>query len=320
MSITAIGIEHYGGPPALHAVDLPEPHAGPGEVRVHVHAAGVNPVDAMMRTGLLSGSYEGVQPPFVPGMEVAGTVDELGPDVDASLDLAIGAQVVGFVDFHGAHGGYSQVVVLPAASVTRAPHGASSAQSAAFLNNALTARNTLDVLGLPVGSTLLVTGAAGAVGGYVTELAARDGLRVVAVASPADEDTVRGFGAALFVARGEDLPARVRDLVPEGVDAVADAAVLGAGALPALRDGGQVGSLRGWAGPAPDRGIRVHELNVRTRAHDDRAIRGLRDLAEKGALTYRVADVLPARQAAAAHEALDHGGLRGRLVLDFTDY
>jgi NADPH:quinone reductase-like Zn-dependent oxidoreductase len=317
VTITAVGVTTYGGPEVLQQVQLPEPHAGAGQVRVRVRAAGVNPVDAMMRTGLLAGMYDGVTPPFVPGMEVAGTIDEMGENVDPALELSVGLRVVGFVDFAGSHGGYSEAVVLPAASVTRAPEGATDAEAASFLNNALTARNTLDALALPAGATLLVTGAAGAVGGYLTELGAAEGLQVVAVAGVGDEELVRGFGAHEFVARGEDVAARVRALVPDGVDALADAATLGAAAVAAVRDGGQIGALRPWDASV-DRGITVHQLNVRRRAADAPAIAALRDRVEAGRLALRVADVVPAARAADAHALMDKGGVRGRLVLDFT--
>lgn len=318
MTIRAVGVTRYGGPEVLRWVDLPEPHAGPGEVRVRVHTAAVNPVDAMLRTGLLAGMYEGVEPPYVAGMEVAGVVDEVGPGVDSARGLTDGARVVGFVDFHGSHGGHSEVVVLPADSVTTAPRGVQDAEASSFLNNALTARNALDALALPDGGTVLVTGAAGAVGGYATQLAARAGLHVVAVAGAADEDTVLRFGATTFVPRGADLPALVRARVPEGVDGVVDAAVLGRAVAPAVRAGGRIGFLRSWSGPSPDRGIQVLELNVRQRAADHAAIDALRDLVEQGALALRVADVLPASEAAEAHRRMDAGGVRGRLVLDLT--
>lgn len=187
----AIGLDSYGGPEVLHPIDLPDRHAGPGEVRIQVSAAAVAPVDSMLRTGLLSGAYAGLKPPFVPGMEVAGVVDELGEGVEVASELTLGERVVGFVDTGGTHGGYSDHVVLPAASVTPAPAGSTDAEAASFLNNALTARNALDALALPANSTLVVTGAAGSVGGYLTELGAFEGLRVIGIASAGDEELVR---------------------------------------------------------------------------------------------------------------------------------
>ena len=158
-----IGLSEYGGPEVLRPFQLPDPRPGPGQVRVRVRAAGVNPVDAMLRQGLLAAAYQGAAPPFVPGMEVAGTIDELGDGVDPAL--TVGHDVVGMVDNIASHGGYSDYVVLPAESVTALPAGMTFPDAASFLNNALTARNALDAFGLPAGATLLVTGAAGAVGG-----------------------------------------------------------------------------------------------------------------------------------------------------------
>lgn len=311
----AVCLNSYGGPDVLHVLDLPDPDAGPGQVRIRVQAAGVNPVDAMLRTGLLAGMFPDARPPFVPGMEVAGTIDQIGPDVHPYENLAIGSDVVAIIDSVGSHGGYSEMVTVPAESVTRAPAGAAPAQRASFLNNALTAQNALDAFALPAGATLLVTGAAGAVGGYAVQLGAHLGLRVVAVAGHDDEDLVRSFGADVVVPRGQDLAVRVRSVVPEGVDAVADAALLHEQVLGAIRDGGQLGTFRSWSGQ-PERGISVHGLNVPRRATDQPAIARMRELVENGVLDLRVAAIYPFVDAAAAHRRLDHGGLRSRIVLE----
>lgn len=312
----AIGLNAYGGPDVLHLLDLPEPHAGPGEVRLAVRAAAVNPVDAMLRTGLLAARFPDARPPFVPGMEVGGVVDEVGPQVEASAVPALGEDAVAFVNFEGSSGGYADFVVVPAASVTRAPRGLSLPEASSFLMNALTARHALDTLGLASGSTLWVTGAAGALGGYLTQLGARDGLRVIALASASDEETVRGFGASDFVPRGPDAVAHVRALVPQGVDAVADAAGLGDEVLPAIRDGGQLVAFRVFTGQT-ERDIMVHARSVRERAEDHDAIVALRELAETDQLAIRVSEVMPALDAVEAHRRLDAGGLRGRIILSF---
>jgi NADPH2:quinone reductase len=314
--VKAIALDSYGGPEVLYPVDLPDPHPGPGEVRVRVGAAAVAPVDAMLRTGLLASLYEGLEPPFVPGMEISGVVDELGPGLASGLDLLVGTEVAGFVDSFGAYGGYSDYVVVPVASVTRAPRGATAAEAASFLNNSLTARNALDALALPAGSTLLVTGAAGSVGGYLTQLARHEGLRVIAIASAQDESLVRSFGAEVVVPRGQNAAREVLSLRPNGVDAIADAAVLGDQVVETVRDGGHIAIFRPWEGSA-GRGITVHQLNVRERATDHAAITRLRDLVEEGVLTMRVGRVLPAARAPEAHRLLDTGGLRGRIILEF---
>ncbi|MEG3614137.1 NADP-dependent oxidoreductase [Isoptericola haloaureus] len=314
----ALGLTTYGGPEVLRPVELPEPHAGPGEVRVAVRAAALNPADVMLRDGSLAAVYEGLEPPYVPGMDVAGLVDEVGPDVDPEIAVETGRFVVGVVDNTGSHGGYSEHVVLPAASVTAAPAGASFAEAASFLMNALTARNALDVLALPEGSSVLVTGAAGAVGGYAVALAHAEGLRVVALASPADEAALRAAGADEFVPRGDDAVVDVLGLVPGGVDAVIDAACLYDRITPAVRDGGTLVDLRFWDGD-PGRGIHVAHVNVRERATDHAAIVRLREQVEAGLLPMRVAATFSAADVFDAHHRLDRGGLRGRVVLLFGD-
>lgn len=317
--IPAAGVTTYGGPEKLHTVELPEPHPGSGEVRIRVQAAGVNPVDAMMRSGTLAGLYAGVEPPYVPGMEVAGVIDELGDGIHPDLALSLGLRVVAFVDFHGSSGGYSHSVVVPAESAVPAPANLDDAHAAAFLMNALTARNVLDLLSLPAGATLLVTGAAGAVGGYLTELGSAQGLRIIATAGPDDEDLVHGFGAQTFIPRGSDLRSAVHQLAPGGLDAVVDPAGIGPAIIGTVRDGGQVAAF-GMAAWPDERGIRIHRPNVRQRSRDTAAITTLRDQAENRTLTVRVADVIPAGRAADAHERLARGGLRGRLVLDTTNF
>lgn len=310
----AIGIETWGGPDALHVVDLPEPHPGPGQVRVRVAAAGVAPVDAMARSGLLAPLYKGQQPPFVPGMEVAGILDEVGPDT--TNDLPLGSPVVAFVSFAGANGGYSDWVIVPAASVIRAPEGLTMAEAATTVLNPLTARNALDTLQLAPGATLLVTGAAGAVGGYVTTLAAREGLQVVAQVGAGDVERARSAGATWLVSRNDNLAEAVHELLPEGVDAVVDTAGLGEVAAAAVKDGGQVAALRPFAGVA-GRGITVHGLNVRQRATDQAALSALRDLVEQGLLPVHLGETFPAREASRAHQSLESGAAKGRIVLEF---
>ncbi|MFJ9714074.1 NADP-dependent oxidoreductase [Streptomyces sp. NPDC101234] len=311
-----IGLSQYGGPEVLRPFELPDPRPGAGEVLIRVHAAGVNPVDAMVRSGLLEGMYQGLTPPFVPGMEVAGTIEELGGDIDPDWGLFPGARVVGFVDNNGRHGGYSEYLALSARSVAIAPSGASAAETAGFLNNALTARNVLDAFRLAPGATLLVSGAAGSVGGYLVELAVAEGLHVVAVAAEEDVDLLHSLGAQTFVPRGPEVADRVLEELGAPVDAVADAALLHERIAPAVRDGGQIGILRIWDG-APGRDIKVKHLNVRERRTDRDAIIRLRDQVEDGTITLRAAMPFAADDAVAAHARLDQGGLRERIVLEF---
>ncbi|MFJ4084339.1 zinc-binding alcohol dehydrogenase family protein [Streptomyces iakyrus] len=311
-----IGLSEYGGPHVLRPFERPDPRPGAQEVLVRVHAAGVNPVDAMLRSGQLHQMYNGLTPPFVPGLEVAGTIEEVGSGVDTRWGLVAGAHVVGFVDNLGSHGAYSEYLALSARSVVPAPTGASAAAAAGFLNNALTARNVLDAFRLPPGATLLVTGAAGSVGGYLVELGTAEDLHVVAVAAEDDTDLLHSLGAATLVPRGPDIAERVLKELGGPADAVADAALLHERIAPAVRDGGQIGILRSWDGD-PGRGITVRHLNVRERDGDRDALIRLRDQAEDGAITLRPALPFEADDAPTAHTRLDQGALRERIVLTF---
>lgn len=308
----AVGVTDFGGPQTLRVLDLPTPGTGSGEIRIRVSAAGVNAVDSLIRRGLAVAPT--AQPPYVPGMDAAGVVDQIGEGTDT--DLRVGDRVIAIVVPSETHGAYAQYVTVPAASVVRAPAGATDAQAATLPMNGLTARLALDTLGLAPGQTLAVTGAAGAVGGYVVQLAKADGLRVVADAGPQDETLVKDLGADTVLPRGPQYPQQVRVQVPDGVDGLVDAASLGEHAISAVRDGGTVVSLRGVDG-IHERGVVVKPIVVFSYAQERAKLDRLRQLAEDGALTLRVARVLPAEQAEQAHRLLDAGGLRGRLVLEF---
>lgn len=312
----SIGVTEFGGPEALRVLELPEPQAGPGQVRIRVHAAAVNPTDTALRSGMYSAASD-IPPPYVPGMDAAGVLDQIGPDV--TTDLRVGDHVMAIVVPSGSHGAYAQWIVVPTESVTRAPAGASDVEAATLPMNGLTARMALDVLAVKPGGYLAVTGAAGALGGYSIELAKVDGLRVVADAAPADEELVRRLGADIVVPRGEDFADQVRRVLPDGADGLVDAALLNERAIPAVRDGGGIATVRGYQGdPAGhERGITFHPVFVRGYALEHDKLDRLRQHVEDRQVTLRVARTYPAEQAADAHRALQAGGIRGRLVLQF---
>jgi NADPH2:quinone reductase len=310
----AVGVTEFGGPEALHLVDVPEEHAGPGQVRLRVTAATVNPTDTYAVLGAYAGRDPVKQPPWVPGMDVAGVLDEIGEGV--RTDLAVGEHVMGIVVPSGAHGGYRESLVLPAGSVVRAPKNATDVEASTLPMNGLTARLALDLLALEPGQVVAVTGAAGAFGGYVVQLAKAEGLTVVADASEADERLVRDLGADVVVRRGDDVAQRIRERYPDGVDGLADGAVMDALVLPAVRDGGRVVTVRGYRGGGSDR-VAVLPALVRRVAEDNAALDRLREQAEQGVLTLRVNRTFPAAEAAEAHRRLEAGGVRGRLVLTF---
>jgi NADPH2:quinone reductase len=309
----AAGVTEFGGPEALHLVEVPEEPLGPGQVRVRVQAAAVNPTDTHLRSGAYSDRDPVTTPPWVPGMDLAGVVTQIGEGVD---HVTVGDTVMGIVVPFGPYGAYREDKVLPGDSVVRAPTGATAVEASTLPMNGLTARMALDRMALQPGQVLAVTGAAGAFGGYVIQLAKADGLTVVADASEADEQLVRELGADVVVRRGHDVAARIREHIPNGVDGLADGSVQNQLVLPAVKDGGAVATVRGYRGDG-QRGVRVLPNRVSRAAEDRAALDRLRQQAEDGVLTLRVARTFPSAQAAEAHRQLERGGIRGRLVLVF---
>jgi NADPH:quinone reductase-like Zn-dependent oxidoreductase len=307
-------VTEFGGPEALHVVDVPAEPLGEGQVRLRVSAAAINPTDTYARNGTYAQRDPVKQFPFVPGMDVAGVLAEIGPGVDT--DLAVGQHVMGIVLPTGSHGGYREDLVLPVASVARVPAGVDDVAAATLPMNGLTARLALDHLALQPGQVLAVTGAAGAFGGYVVQLAKAGGLTVVADASAADEQLVRDLGADVIVRRGDDVADRIREQYPDGVDGLADGSVQDAAVLPAVKDGGAVATVRGYRGNG-ERDVRVFPVMVRKYAEAPGLLDDLREAVEQGTITLRVAAAIPAEEAAEAHRRLEAGGVRGRLVITF---
>jgi NADPH:quinone reductase-like Zn-dependent oxidoreductase len=289
---------------------VPEP--GPGEVRIRVAAATVNPTDTVLRSGR-HGAADGLEPPYVPGMELAGTIDVASP----GSGFRAGDRAMAIVLPRTARGGaQAELVVVPADSVVAVPDGISLVEAATLPMNGLTARLALDLLGLGPGETLAVTGSAGAVGGYTIQLGQVAGLRVIADALPKDSELVRGLGADVVVPRGSEAAAAIRVATGDGADALVDAAVMGPAALPAVRDGGQLAAVRPFRGET-ERSVKVIPVWVGDYLHEHGKLTELAALAAAGRITLRVAETLPAEQAAEAHRLLEAGGVRGRLVLTF---
>lgn len=312
-TMRAAGFRRYGGPEVLEVVELPAPEPEPGQVRVRVAAATVNPADTLFRSGGLARGIHG-PPPWVAGLELAGTVDAVGE----GAGYAPGERVAAMTRFlpHG-RGAHCELVVLDARSaLARVPDGIELVAAATVPMTGLTVRLLLDTLALPAGATLAVTGAAGAVGGFAVELARAEGLRVIGIASETDEGLVRELGADEFVPRGANAFAELRALVPGGVDGLIDAAVVGVPVLEAVRNGGRVGAVRPFAGET-ERGIEVELVSVRTYLDRADRLEALLDRAAQGALRLRVAETFPPERAADAHAVLEAGGLRGRPVLVF---
>jgi NADPH:quinone reductase len=313
----AVTFSRLGGPEVLEVSDLPEPKPGPGEVRIRVAAATVNPTDISFRSGRQLSTAQlaemGVRPPYVPGMEFAGVVDAVGE----GARWRQGERVMAIVNPRRPGGGaQAELVVVPSASVARVPEGTSLEAAATLPMNGLTVRLALDRLGLKPGQTLAVTGAAGAVGGYAVELGVSEGLRVIAVARAEDEEQVKRFGAKIFIPAGDGAIRAVYDAAPGGVDGLIDAAVLDGAALPAIRDGGKLATVRGFAGPS-ERGITIEPVRVLSYVENHDALDRLGRLVAEGRLTLRVAETFPPERAADAQRKLAAGGTRGRLLIAF---
>ncbi|WP_210494273.1 NADP-dependent oxidoreductase [Patulibacter sp. SYSU D01012] len=311
----ALGIPAFGGPDVLQVVDRPVRDPGPGEVRIRVVAAAVNPTDVSTRNGDVADRYADLEPPYVPGMDAAGTVEALGEGV---RHVRLGEDVMAAVLPRRPEGGaQAEQVVVPAGSVVPIPAGATLEQAATLPMNGLTAIEALDGLDIPAGGTLAITGGAGLLARYATVLAKERGLRVLADARPDEHDLVRGYGADVVVERGDGVAERFLAQAPEGVDGVLDTALLGEAILPAIKDGGGLAVVRGWSGPTPPRDIEVYEVWVATRLEDTEALLHLRDLAADGRIALQVADTYPPERAAEAHRRMEAGGVRGRLVIVF---
>jgi NADPH:quinone reductase len=307
----AVAIVEPGGPEVLHVVQRDVREPGPGEVRIAVRAAAVNPTDIALRER----GDDTTPPPWVPGMDAAGTVESVGAGVDR---LAVGDEVMAAVTPRRPEGGaQAELVVAPAASVVPIPQGATLEQAATLPMNGLTALRGLELLDLEPGATLGVTGGAGLLASYVIPLAKLRGLRVVADAGSADEELVRGFGADVVLPRGDDLPGAMRAAAPGGVDAVFDTAVLGRDIFGAIRSGGGLAYVRTWSGDDVDDGIVIHRVLVREVLERTDWLSELTDLATRGVLALRVASTFPPERAPDAHRQLEAGGLRGRGVIVF---
>ncbi len=310
----AVGFFDFGGPEVLQVLDLPEVQAGLGEVRIRNYAATVNPTDLMARNGARAEAMKQDEPPYVPGMEVAGVVDQVGDGVVS--EIQVGDHVLGIVVTKAAHGGYREQISLDARSVVRIPKDVSFPEACTLPMNGLTARQVLDRLNLSPGQAIAVTGGAGAFGGYVIQLAKLDGLTVIADAAENDVSLIEKFGADIVIRRGLNFVDEVRKHFSDGVDGLADGAVLRDKAVGAVKDSGAFSSVRGWEGNG-ERGIRFETTSVRSYAFENQKLSELSRRVEEGKLTLRVGATYKPEDAARAHERLEAGGTRGRLVIEF---
>ncbi|WP_157475194.1 zinc-binding dehydrogenase [Parafrankia sp. EUN1f] len=291
---------HDTASPVLEQVTLPP--LGPGDLRIRVVAASVDPVDTLFDGGPTRMIF-GLDGTVGLGWSFSGVITETGAEVTG---FAVGDKVAAIHrDVTAPVRAHAEETVVPAASAALLPAGLDLADAATLPLNALTAAQMVDRLGPADGRNLLVTGAAGAVGGYAVALAAQAGFAVTGLARETDHDFVRRAGARALVTELPELPER-------SFDAVVDGAVLHAGALGALRDGGTFVGVVSASPATSERGIEVVIVNVEP---DGAQLAGLLALAAAGVLEPRVAGQVPLADAATAYSKVAGGGQRGRWLL-----
>jgi NADPH:quinone reductase-like Zn-dependent oxidoreductase len=297
----AAQFSRYGGPEVLHVVDLPDPHPGPGQVRITVHAAGISGSDWKLRQGVLS---FGAPLPQTTGGDVAGVVDEVGEGV---TDVAVGDRVFGMADT----GAAAELALMTIRAVIPPSLGFIDA---AGLPAALeTATRALDQLGVSRGSTLFVNGASGGIGSTAIQLATARGARVIGAASVANHNYLRLLGAEP-VTYGDGMAERVRALAPGGVDLALD--VVGNGVLPQLIE--LAGGAQNVITLADFDGAKEHGVHFSNGYADGNAFHALAEVGEligTGRFWLPVDRTFPLTAIADAHRVSQHGHVRGRLVI-----
>ncbi len=310
----AVGLVAFGGPEVVRVVACDVPDLGPGDVRIRVRAATVNPTDLVLRAGARAQAFAGVDPPYVLGMDAAGTVEEVG---DAVSHLAAGDRAMTAVNHYlPAGGAQRERLVVPGASAVRIPDGLGTEAAATLPMNGLTAVEALDRLDAPEGATLAITGGTGWLATLAVGLAKARGLRVITDAPAEELERVQAFGADHVVKRGDGVVERIRALAPEGVDAVLDTASVGPPILAAIRDGGGWAVVRGQQDET-ERGIIRHNITVAGRLADTAALADLGARAARGELPATIAGTYAPEEAAEAHRRQAAGGVRGRLLILF---
>lgn len=295
----AVKYDEYGDADVMRIVEADEPHAGRGEIRVMVRAAGVNAMDWKIRAGNLRDMIS-VDLPAGCGLDASGTVDEVG---DGVTGVAVGDAVFGT----GAET-YAEYAVLT--DWATKPSRVSFAEAAGYPVAVMTAQRILDLAGVTAGQTVLMSGAAGGVGTAAVQFALARGLTVIGTASEANQGYLRGLGA-LATTYDDGWVDRVRALAPQGIDAAFDLA--GAGVLPELieltGDPAKVITIADFGGG---------ELGVQVSSGGGDSGAALAEAArqsEAGAFSIPVANLFKLEQAAKAHRASQTGHVAGRTVL-----
>jgi NADPH:quinone reductase len=309
-------IPEFGSPDLFEARDVERPEPGPGEVLVRVIAAGTNPVDAKFRS---SGDAMGLETPIILGLDVSGVVEEVGPGV---TDLAPGDEVYYTPEVSGprSNASYAEYNVAPADIVAKKPASLSHEEAAAVPLAGGTAYEAIvRRLAMRVGETILIHGGAGGVGSFAVQIAKASGARVLASAGTHNQDTLRELGVDVPIDyTSEDVfEVALDDTAGAGVDAVFDTVGgdLIARSIQATRVFGRLASIISLQGDLTP-GYRLNQtfngvFLLRERARLDEMTR----LIERRQMRPLVDEVLPLDQVAKAHERLESGHGRGKVML-----
>jgi NADPH:quinone reductase-like Zn-dependent oxidoreductase len=300
----AIAIERFGGRDRLKIMDLPTPELGPDDVLIGVRAAGVGPWDVKTREGVFGERSF----PHVLGVEASGIVESAGQNV---ADLREGDEVYVY-----SGGCYTEYVAAPAEKVAHKPASLSFEEAAGVPVAGSTAyQGIVEEIGLKEEETVLIAGAAGGVGTIAVQIAASLGARVLGTASPRNHDYLLSLGAAEAIDYHGDWVADVRNVAPDGVDAVFDC-VGGETfrrSFEAVRDGGRVVTIVAFGEEVePGRGITHHAFSAKA---ERRKLEKLSEMFDDGKLQVEIEDVLPLEEATKAHERVEAGHTRGKIVL-----
>ncbi|MGW2150453.1 NADP-dependent oxidoreductase [Nonomuraea bangladeshensis] len=307
----AVRFHQYGSPEVLRQEEVDQPVPGPGQVRIRVAATSFNAVDGNIRAGFMQGPIP-VTLPHTPGLDVSGTVDALGEDVQG---VEIGDEVVGFLPMTGT-GAAAEYVLAPADILAPAPKSIPLPDAAALPVVGLTAWQALfDHAQLTSGQRILINGAGGAVGGYAVQLAKRAGAHVIATAGPRSREQVKTSGADEII---DHTTTEVDTAVKEPVDVVLNLAPIDPERLAALltliRPGGVLVNTTVWM-PAPsddEHGVRGIDLFVRS---DAGQLEQLAALIDSGELRVDVARHVPLAELPAVHAQAAAGELHGKVVI-----
>jgi NADPH:quinone reductase-like Zn-dependent oxidoreductase len=311
-TMQAVRFHSYGGPAVLVLEEAPRPQAGAGEVLIRVHAAGINPIDWKVRAGHVK-EWLQHRLPLIPGWDVSGVVEAVGPDVSAFKN---GDAVYGMLDFMR-NGAYAKYVAAQPRDLARKPRSLNHVQAAAVPLAALTAWQALFELGgLAPWHTILIHAAAGGVGHFAVQFAKWQGAQVIGTASASNASFLRELGADEVI---DYHTTRFEEVVSE-VDVVLDpiGGDTQARSWEVLKEGGILVATLGIASPEAARKPGVRGEGVRVHPNTAQLIQ-IASLIDAGDLKPVVTAVLPLSQAARAHELSQTGHVRGKIVLKVDD-